>query len=207
MVLWVAIVLGVMIAPGCAKGDPVETARVKKDATDLIVDGRLTEALDQLHQVSRSAKSDSEVHFLIGLAEYNRKNYQKALKAYRQALKLDPNRADAHNNMGNTFRDMGDTEGAARAYRQAMTVNPNLAHPHLNLYLLLRDQGAISEAIRVIEHASAVLPDNLSVQLSLASAYDLSGDPIKASQTYESVKTKFPSVNISDMVEKPKRLP
>lgn len=196
LALWTAVMVGVAVAAGCAKADPVDTAQVKQDAMNLIVDGRLDEALGELKQVSASEKSDSEVHFLIGLAEYNRKNYEAALQAYRLAAKVDPGRGEVHNNIGNTLRDMGDVQGALNAYKQAIVVEKTLANPHLNLYLLLRDQGLIPEALQVMEHASLILPDNLSVQLNLAAAYDLAGDKVRAAQTQELVKRKFPNARI-----------
>lgn len=42
----------------------------------------------------------------------------------REALRLDPNYAEAHGNLGNALYNKGDWDGALAEYREVLRVNP-----------------------------------------------------------------------------------
>lgn len=50
----------------------------------------------------------------------------KAIVEYRTAIVLDPNRAEAYDNLGVALLKVGDTNGAERQFEMALTINPNL---------------------------------------------------------------------------------
>jgi tetratricopeptide (TPR) repeat protein len=56
-----------------------------------------------------------------------------ALDAYRAALRVDPLSLEAHINMGDVLRELGQSEAAVAAYSQALAVLPNMALAHLKL--------------------------------------------------------------------------
>jgi predicted O-linked N-acetylglucosamine transferase (SPINDLY family) len=62
----------------------------------------------------------------------------EAIAACRQAIALNPNLPEVHNNLGNSLRDKGQLDEAIAAYRQAIALNPNLAEAHSNLILTLQ---------------------------------------------------------------------
>jgi len=68
------------------------------------------------------------------LVYYNNKESQKCIDACLEALKLEPNNADAYNNIGAAYNQMGQWEKAIEPLTKALKLNPNykLAQGNLN---------------------------------------------------------------------------
>ena len=71
-----------------------------------------------------------------------RGQFGEAMAAYRRALELKPDYAEAHNNLGNALRSgwAGSTKPSA-AYRRALELKPDYADAHNNLGDALWDGG------------------------------------------------------------------
>ena len=67
-------------------------------------------------------------------------------KEYREALKINPNYAQAHYNLGNVLYNQGNLLEAEEEYREALKIDPNLAEAHNNLGGLLYNQGKLLES-------------------------------------------------------------
>ena len=48
-------------------------------------------------------------------------------------MELKPDYAEAHNNLGNAFKDRGKLDEAAACYRRALELKPDYAEAHSNL--------------------------------------------------------------------------
>ncbi|MFK0734953.1 MAG: tetratricopeptide repeat protein, partial [Gloeotrichia echinulata HAB0833] len=72
-----------------------------------------------------------------------------AIEDYNQALKINPNDAQAYNNRGGARVNSGDFKGAIEDFNQALKINPNLAEAYKNRgvarYLSGDKQGAIAD--------------------------------------------------------------
>ena len=55
------------------------------------------------------------------------------LAYYRRALAIKPDLADAHNNMGNALKELGQLRAALDAYLEALRFDPNIAGVYVNL--------------------------------------------------------------------------
>jgi tetratricopeptide (TPR) repeat protein len=99
---------------------------------------------------------------------------QEAIVQYEQALRIDPEAAEAHTNLGNVLARMGKIEEAIAHHEQALRIDPDSAKAHNNLGLDLTKTGKIDEAIANYEQALRINPDyaeahcNLGIALSLA---------------------------------------
>src|SRR2546425_149811 len=60
---------------------------------------------------------------------------------FREAIRINPNYAEAHNSLGSAFQDQGKLDDAIVEYREAIRIDPNLAEPHYLLGEALRQQG------------------------------------------------------------------
>src|SRR5262249_11234520 len=65
----------------------------------------------------------------------------------KEAVRLNPNLADAHTNLGFAFLKQGDTAQAMASYENALRVKPDFAEAHNNLGLLLSQQGKHEQAL------------------------------------------------------------
>jgi len=85
---------------------------------------------------------------------------EEAVLKYKAALRLDPNLAIAHKNLGNALYAQGKLEEAIACYHQALRLNPNYADAHNNLGIALKAQGKLEEAIAELEQAIRLDPSN-----------------------------------------------
>ena len=58
---------------------------------------------------------------------------KKVVSAFRDAIRLRPNFAEAHNNLGLLLTQTGETENAILAFREAIKYRPDYAEAHGNL--------------------------------------------------------------------------
>jgi len=58
---------------------------------------------------------------------------QGAIVHYENAIRIDPQYADAYNNLGNTLLALGDMERVERHYRIALLLDPSHPNARLNI--------------------------------------------------------------------------
>ncbi len=71
----------------------------------------------------------------------------EAIVCHRDALKMAPNSAPAHNNLGIAYFDKGHHDAAMREFQEALRIDPNDALAHANLGNLYRAEGHLDAAI------------------------------------------------------------
>ena len=59
----------------------------------------------------------------------------------QNAIRLRPDYAEAHNNLGNVFKDQNNFEEAQRCYEHAVGLNPKYGPGLNNLGVIYREQG------------------------------------------------------------------
>jgi tetratricopeptide (TPR) repeat protein len=93
-----------------------------------------------------------------------------AAREYRAALRIDPNYAKAHNNLGTALADQKDLDGAVRAYRAALRIDPNYAKAHYNLGTALRAKEDLEGAVREYRAALGINPKFAQAHFNLGFA-------------------------------------
>ena len=66
-----------------------------------------------------------EVWFALGLVRQDNHDFVPAVEAYRQALKMRPDLAEAAVNLGICHQEIGDMTSAKVAYRLALKLRPD----------------------------------------------------------------------------------
>lgn len=113
----------------------------------------------------------------VQLHESGRLN--EAVEAYRAALALHPNFADAYNNLGNVFQDLLQPESALECYRQAIRSDPRNVNAYRNLGYVLKEQGCLEEGLRLLEQSQILQPNDVIryvLATSLPPVYDSLSD-------------------------------
>ena len=72
--------------------------------------------------------------------------FDDAVFNYRQALKIKPDYADAHFNLGNVLMELGQFDGAVASYRQAIEIKPDFTSAYINLGGALQELGQLYDA-------------------------------------------------------------
>lgn len=79
--------------------------------------------------------------------------YEEAIKAFDEALKINPQFVDAWNNKGFALADLGRYEEAIIAYDEALKINPQDADVWFNKGVALKNLGRIDEANKAFDEA------------------------------------------------------
>jgi tetratricopeptide (TPR) repeat protein len=88
----------------------------------------------------------SRAHFGLGHALATNGEVSKAIRHYRQAVRLSPNHAEAHFNLAGLLLDQRQTAEAIYHYREALRYRPDSAEMHCALADALASQGRKEEA-------------------------------------------------------------
>jgi Flp pilus assembly protein TadD len=116
--------------------------------------------------------------FFLGFVLEGQQQYSKAEAAYRKAIDLKPDFAEAHVNLGAALRGRGKHREAEAAYRKAIVLKPDLAKAHYNLSVALLDRQSNVEAEAAARKAIDLKPDdalahyNLGLALERQQKYD-----------------------------------
>ena len=83
----------------------------------------------------------------------------ESLVASQKSVQINPQDAEAHNNIGNTLKELGRLDEAEVCYKHAIALKPNSAMAHSNLGSVLHDLGRLEEAKASCKQAIAIKPD------------------------------------------------
>ena len=121
---------------------------------------------------SSLVKSDrADAHNMLGLL-LGRKGADSSeiLAEFREAIRLRPDYAAAHNNIGLVLAQSDDDEKAIAEFREAIRLNANYADAHANLGATLMPTD-VEQAIVELEKAVSLSPTLVKAQFNLAEAY------------------------------------
>lgn len=99
----------------------------------------------------------------------------EAIQAYRKALEVNPELADAHLNLGRLLHETGGAAAAEPCYRRALAVRPDDSIALFNLGVALQDLDRPHEAIEVYEKALELDPKLADAHFNLAGIYEKLG--------------------------------
>ena len=92
------------------------------------------------------------------LAELGR--FDESQKTYVQALKLEPDLSEIHNNLGLLYLKMKKLDDAVVSFQEAIKKNVNYALGYVNLGKALIDVERFDEALKTFERALKIDPSN-----------------------------------------------
>lgn len=121
--------------------------------------GRLTEAEPVYGQVLQAQPRHFDSLHLLGVIRYQRGEYQEAVRLIEAALKINPNAAVAHNNLGNALKDLGRPTEALASYDRSIELKPDYADAFYNRGNLLRALARADDAVASYDRAVALRPD------------------------------------------------
>lgn len=119
----------------------------------------------------------------MGVLE-NRKDYYGYMSVAREAVRLDPTSAAAHNALGWSMGRVGDWDGAIAAYREAIRLDPRLDRAHFNLASALYQKGDKQGAIGQMRELLRQEPENAAAHNGLGWYLNSAGDTAGAEAEY-----------------------
>ncbi len=107
---------------------------------------RYAEAERAYRGVLQLDRTNPQALALLGMLAGTAGHFQIAIDLFLQSLRRDPNNADLHHNLGETYRQLGDAGKAIPSFNRALELRPD----HLEAY-----RSAADTAIEAAEHADA----------------------------------------------------
>ncbi len=94
-------------------------------------------------------------HNILALLSLQNGQLDEAVAQFQKVLKIYPNFADAHSNLGASLLQKGQVDEAVVHFQKALEIKPNFADAHSNLGNALLQKGQVDEAVaqfrRVLE--------------------------------------------------------
>ncbi len=112
-------------------------------------------------------------------------NTELAIANFTKALEVDPNLAEAHNQLGIIHAQQGSLDNAILCFQRAIAIEPEYADAHYNLGNALAESGQIEEAIESFELATNMQPDNINAYLNLGVVHSQHEDSEAAAFCYQ----------------------
>jgi tetratricopeptide (TPR) repeat protein len=110
------------------------------------------------------------LHMILGAANVGLAQLDDAIEAYAKALSIEPNYAEAYNDMGTALQKQCKFERAIDAYTKAISIKPNFADPHYNIGVVLQSQSKLDEAVMAYKNAIHIKPDFVDARYNMANA-------------------------------------
>jgi len=158
--------------------NPKQPDALHLDGLSLHALGRHSEALQRIADAIAVKPSEPMFHVSAGAVAAAAGDAMAALGYYKRALELDPENADACNNLGIALRTIGRFAEAEVALRQAIRMRPDSASAHLNLGVVLRSVGRVDEAL-------AAFRKTVEIDPALAAGHNNLGNVLKAQRRYD----------------------
>ncbi len=96
----------------------------------------------------------------------------EAEACFREAVRLKPDHAQAHFNLGDLLRDAGELDAAEAAFREAARIDPNYLHAFINLGATLHQKGEMEAAFEALQKALALDPASAEAHYSLGTVLE-----------------------------------
>ncbi len=91
------------------------------------------------------------------------KQFDKAVEAFKQAVKLNPNLAAAHHGLGSVYNNMGRASDALEPLKTAARLDPNNSAIHLNLGVIYGNLRRPDDALAELNTAKLLSPKDARI--------------------------------------------
>ena len=125
-------------------------------ATTLWQDGQYTDpnkAKSYWDRAIAASPKVAEAYNNRGLAFYNLKLYQDAIKDFSQSIRMKPGYAEAFNNRGNAYYELDQYEKARADFDESIKIKPKYSKAHMNRGLVHFQMQAIDQACKDFRRA------------------------------------------------------
>jgi len=158
--------------------------------------GNLDEAVRQYEKVLELDPKNARAHLNLGIV-YGRQNnliaeppkdivdlagyhleqlpkkslWKKEISEYNEALRIDPNFAEAHFNLGVAYQEKGKLKEAIAEYEKALQIYPKYLEAHNNLGILYFRRGMLDQALAEYQRTIEIKPDYAKGYYNIGSVY------------------------------------
>jgi tetratricopeptide (TPR) repeat protein len=138
---------------------------------------RYEEALASLDDlVNHSEPDDAEIAHMRSTCMIRMRRFEEALPHVERALALNPDNADALNNLGAIHQARGRCEAALPCFDRALALRPDFIHAMNNKAFSLTELQQFDSAFAIYDRVAALDPDNAVMRWNTAMMHLMLGD-------------------------------
>ncbi|MDR3764078.1 MAG: tetratricopeptide repeat protein [Acidobacteriota bacterium] len=120
---------------------------------------RALELLSAIPQTDRSARIET----ILGYTYEQKKDYKKAIEAYRHAVELDHDNLDAVRGLAQNLLNDNQYGAALEQYKAVSEADPQDAQTMLHLADIYRHDGEFEKALQSLDKAQQAAPDSMEI--------------------------------------------
>lgn len=158
-----------------------------------IDEGMLQKAIDEYQKITALAPTDIDAWLMLAQLQKAAQNSAESLKAYKKALEVDPDNADALTGLAIVYSDLGDAPSAADALKKLADKNPSgrSLQALAETYRQMRQYGLAADALK---RALLLNPPNAGeIKRALADTLVNASRYPEAIQVYQDLVTDDPN--------------
>ncbi|NOU00461.1 MAG: tetratricopeptide repeat protein [Gallionella sp.] len=111
--------------------------------------------------------------------------FDAAIAAFLEAVRLDPAFQAAYSNLGNAYKECGQLDQAITSYLKAIELKPDFPEAYNNLGVVLRIQGKLDEAVASFRKATSLLSNYAEAYGNLGGALQAQGKLTEALSSFQ----------------------
>ena len=101
----------------------------------------------------------------------NKGELESAISHYKNALKIRPELAEAHCNLGVIYKSLGDSKNAVECYENALRIKPDYLGAHMNFGLCLMELGNLAGAENCFKKVIGINPKDSAARVNLGNIH------------------------------------
>lgn len=160
-------------------------------------------AIETLNKAKKIASFDKEVYLELGICYYLENKFEKAFKALKTAIKLDPNYIYAQFHLAITHELANEVDLAIKIYTKIIEEKPSFIAAYNNLGGLYLRIGMSIQGIDIFQKIIKINPDFARAYLGIAVCYDKMGNKNNSVRYYKKyMQMKPESGNIPYIIDR-----
>ena len=152
------------------------------------------QAAEQGHNEAKKSlnRSKARKHLYRGRKYYDRGEYEKAIEAYKEGIKIDHLGGDLHFALATSLQETGELNKAITAYQKAITLDPEEPDHYHDMGVALTKKKDYSGALEAFEKAIDLKPDTGEYYYSLGLVFTHLNRTEKAVAAYQKASSLDP---------------
>jgi tetratricopeptide (TPR) repeat protein len=172
-----------------------ERERLQVDIAVAYNEKRYADAEKLVDETHQKFPADTRAATMIAYRELGQGQTDRAIKIFEELLTIDPNTAEAYNQIGYFYGFRGDYDKAVEAFKRYQFIATDTANPFDSLGEVQAYSGRYNEALENLRRALAIKPDFVDSVKNIAVVHEGRGEYREAIAQYEKA---------ADMTDNPK---
>ena len=163
-----------------------------------------SQAVMKLAEKVPEVEKDDQYYYRLGNSFYELKEFQKAIEAYRKAVKIKKNKWEAWGNLGSTYDKIGEYKKSINAYQKVIKFKPEDDTVQYNLGSVYDELKEFQKAIEAYQKAVELNPDKWEAWDNLGLDYEcyLQEYPKAIEAYFNAIKTGAIFIRNEDWIPK-----